>query len=50
MKKWNYSDLPVIDDFEWILPISVLDLHERPSSLSEKFLTDDISQFILMNL
>ena len=44
--KWKHSDLSVIDDFEWNLPISELDSHEPPSSLSEKFLTDDVLQFI----
>ena len=38
--------LPVIDDFESNLPIPALDLHETPSSLFGKFLTDDILQFI----
>ena len=39
--------MSAIDDFEWNLPaIPVLDSHEPPSSLSGKFLTDDILQFI----
>ena len=38
--------MPVIDDFEWNLPIPALDSHGPPSSLFEKFLTDDILQFI----
>ena len=46
VNKWKHSDLPVIDNFEWNLPPPALDLHERPSSLFEKFLTDDILQFI----
>ena len=37
--------MPVIDDFEWNLPIPALDPHEPPSPLIEKFLTDDIVQF-----
>ena len=46
INKWKHSDLPVIDDFEWNLPIPVLDSHEPPSSLFEKFLTDYILQLI----
>ena len=46
INKLKHSDLPVIDDFEWNLPIPALDSHEPPSSLFEKFLTDDILQFI----
>ena len=46
INKWKHSDLPVIDDFEWNLPIPVLDSHEPPSSFFEKVLTDDILQFI----
>ena len=38
--------MPVIDDFEWNLPIPALGSHEPPASLFEKFLTDDILQFI----
>ena len=38
--------MPVIDDFEWNLPIPALDSHEPPSSLFEKFLADCILQFI----
>ena len=38
--------MPVTDDFEWNLPIPALDSHEPPSSLFEKFLKDDILQFI----
>ena len=46
INKWKHSDLPVIDGIEWSLLIPVLDLHESPSSLFEKFLTDDMLQFI----
>ena len=35
INKWKHYDLPVIDDFEWNLPIHVLDSHEPPSSLFE---------------
>ena len=42
INKGKQSDLPVIDDFEWNLPIPALESHELPSSLFEKFLTDDI--------
>ena len=38
--------MSVIDDFEWNLAIPTSDSHEPPSSLFEKFLTDDTSQFI----
>ena len=41
--KWKHSD---IDDFEWNLPIPTLDSREPPSSLFEKYFTDDILQFI----
>ena len=44
--KWKHSDLPVIIDFEWNLPIPALGSHETLLSLFEKFLTDDILQFI----
>ena len=43
--KWKHSDLPVINDFEWNLPILALNFHEPRLSLFEKFLTDDILQF-----
>ena len=46
INKWKHSDLLVIDDFEWNLPILALDSHEPPSSLFEMFLTVDILQFI----
>ena len=46
INKWKHSDLPVIDYFEWNLPILALDSHEPLSSLFEKFLTDYILQFI----
>ena len=46
INKWQHSDLPVIDDFEWNLPTPTLDSHEPLSSLFEKFLADDIIQFI----
>ena len=46
INKRKHSDLPIIDDFEWNLPIPSLDSHGPPSSLFEKFLTDDILQFI----
>ena len=46
INKWKHYDLPVIDDFEWNLPIPALDPHEPSSSLFEKFLADDILQFI----
>ena len=45
INKWKHSDLPIIDDFEWNLPIPALDSHEPLSSLFELF-TDDILQFI----
>ena len=38
--------MPVIDYFECNLPIPALDSYETPSSLFEKFLADDILQFI----
>ena len=47
---WKHSYLPVIDDLECNLPIPALDSHELPSSLFEKFLTDDILQFICNEL
>ena len=46
INKWKHSDLPVIYDFEWNLPIHALDLHEPSSSLFEKFLKDYVLQFI----
>ena len=46
INKWKHSDLPVIDYFEWNLPIPAIDSHEPPSSLFDKFFTDDILQFI----
>ena len=46
INKWKHSNLPVIDDLEWNLPIPALDSHEIPSSLFEKFLSNDILQFI----
>ena len=46
ISKWKHSDFPVIDDFEWNLPIPASDSYEPPLSLFEKFLTDDILQFI----
>ena len=46
INKWKHSDSPVIDAFECNLPIPALDWHEPPSSLFEKFLTDNILQFI----
>ena len=46
INKWKHSDLPVINDFEWNVPIFALDSQEPPLSLFEKFLTDDILQFI----
>ena len=42
----KHSDLPVIDDFECNLPIPALGSYETPSSLFEKFLADDVLQFI----
>ena len=45
-KSKHSYDLPVIDDFKWNLPIPAIDLHEPPSSLFGKFLTDDLLQFI----
>ena len=42
INEWKHSDLPVIDDSEWNLPIPALDSHEPLSSLLEKFLTDDL--------
>ena len=41
INKWKHSDFPVIDYFEWNLSIPAVDSHEPPSSLFEKFLTDD---------
>ena len=46
INKRKHFDLPIIDDFEWNLPIPSLDSHGPPSSLFEKFLTDYILQFI----
>ena len=46
INKWRRSSLPVIDDFEWNLPIPALDSHEPPSSLFGTFLTDDILKYI----
>ena len=46
INKWKHSEMPVIDDFEWNLPIPALDSNEPSLSLFEKFLTDDILQFI----
>ena len=46
INKCKHSDLPVIDDFEWNLPIPALDSHEPLASLFKTFLTDDILQFI----
>ena len=46
INKWKHSDLPVIYDLEWNLPIHALDLHEPSSSLFEKFLRDYILEFI----
>ena len=40
INRWKYSDLPVFDNFEWNLLIFAF------SSLFEKFVTDDILQFI----
>ena len=47
INKWKHSDLSVINDFEWNLPISALDLNELPSSLFKTFLTDDILQLVM---
>ena len=47
INKWKHSDLSVINDFEWNLPISALDLNEPPSSLFKMFLTDDILQLVM---
>ena len=46
IKNWKHSDLPVIDDFKWNLPIPVLDSYEPPSSLFEKNYTDNMLQCI----
>ena len=40
-------NLFVINDFQWNLPISTLDLNEPPSSLLKTFLTDDILQLVM---
>ena len=39
-------DLPIIDDFEWNIPIPALDSNEPSSSLFENILADDILQFV----
>ena len=46
INEWKHSDLLDLDDFKWNLSISALDSHKPPSSLFEKFLTDNILQFI----
>ena len=43
VNKWKHSALLFIGNFEWNLPTPTLKSHEPQSSLSEKFLTDDVS-------
>ena len=50
INKWKRSDLPVIDDFEWNLPIPALYSHEPLSSCLKSFLKMIYYNLFVMNL
>ena len=46
VNKWIHSDISPPTGFEWTLPDPVLEIVEPPTSLFEKFFTDDFVKFI----